>query len=117
MTGERASEPSEEAVDRVLDALADATRRRVLEVVASEGPLTATVLARRFPVSRQAVSKHLERLAVAGLVESRRSGRETIWSARPAPLGDARAWLTEVESAWDRRLGALASRARRGPRT
>lgn len=98
-------------VGEVLAALADPTRRSVFEHVAGDGPVTATHLASRFPVSRQAITKHLDRLAAAGLVASERVGRETRWSATPAPLTDARRWMDDVGQAWDRRLGALAERA------
>ncbi len=101
------------AVGDVLGALADDTRRRVFESVAARGPLTATELADEIPVSRQAISKHLDRLAAAGLVASTRVGRETRWSATPEPLADARRWMASVGEAWDRRLGALAERSRR----
>lgn len=105
--------PDRDPVGDVLGALADPTRRTVFEAVARRGPLTATELADELPVTRQAVAKHLERLAGARLVTSERTGRETLWSATPAPLADARRWLDDVGAAWDRRLGALADRARR----
>jgi len=105
--------PERDRVGDVLGALADPTRRTVFEAVARRGPLTATSLADELPVTRQAVAKHLERLADAGLVASERAGRETRWSATPAPLADARRWFDDVGAAWDRRLGALADRARR----
>lgn len=99
-------------VGPVLAALADPTRRSIFEAVARRGPLTPTVLADELPVSRQAVSKHLERLAEAGLVRADRSGRETHWSATPEPLASTAAWFEDVGAAWDRRLGALADRVR-----
>ena len=104
---------ADDPVGSVLGALADPTRRAVFEAVAHRGPVTATVLAGQFPVSRQAIAKHLDRLADAGLVDSTRVGRETRWSASPAPLGDARRWFEEVGAAWDRRLSALADQVRR----
>ncbi len=97
-----------DTVGSVLGALADPTRRAVFEAVARRGPVTATDLAGQFPVSRQAIAKHLDRLATAGLVGSTRVGRETRWTASLAPLGDARRWFDEVGAAWDRRLAALA---------
>lgn len=99
-------------VGDVLVALADPTRRAVFEAVSRRGPLTATSLAAELPVSRQAVAKHLDRLADAGLVAPERVGRETRWSATPAGLHDAQRWLREVGTAWDRRLDALGRRAR-----
>lgn len=103
-------------VGDVLGALADPTRRTVFEAVARRGPLTATALAEELPVSRQAVAKHLDRLSEAALVRSERAGRETRWTATPAPLADARRWLDDVGAAWDRRLDALVERARAADR-
>lgn len=100
-------------VDSVLGALADPTRRAVFEAVVQAGPTTSTVLASQFPVSRQAIAKHLERLSDAGLVTSNRSGRETRWQASLEPLGAARAWMDGIGAAWDRRLEALAQRLER----
>ena len=98
-------------VDAVLDALADPTRRTIFEAVVARGPLTATTLADELPVSRQAVSKHLDRLAEAALVANERVGRETRWRATPDPLRDARRWFDDVGAAWDRRLDSLRQRA------
>lgn len=104
--------PDADPVGAVLGALADPTRRTVFEAVARRGPLTATALAGELPVSRQAVTKHLDRLAEAGLVRAERHGRETRWSATPAPLVDAQRWFDDIAAAWDHRLGALAALAR-----
>lgn len=94
----------------IFDALADATRRDVLRAVAEDGPLTATELAARLPVSRQAVAKHLTTLASAGLVASERVGRDVRFRFQPAPLDDAVAWIAAVGARWDRRLAALDRR-------
>ena len=97
-------------MDLVFVALADATRRRVLELLAAEGGATATQLAGVFPVTRQAIAKHLQVLADAGLAVSERRGRETQWSLTPAALGPALAWmqgLAETGTDFDDRLAAL----------
>jgi len=104
-----------DAVGRVLNALADPTRRTVFERVVARGPLTATTLSGELPVSRQAITKHLELLGDAGLVSSTKVGRETRWSATPRPLEDAASWMTSIGESWDRRLGGLAERAERHP--
>lgn len=101
---------ADDTVGRVLAALADPTRREVFERVANAGPLTASALAGEVPVSRQAISKHLEHLADAELVRSERVGRETRWTATPQTLAAATSWFEQVGAAWDRRLGALADR-------
>ena len=101
------------APDAVFVALADATRRRILQAVADDGPVTATELAGHLPVTRQAVAKHLSILREAGLVESQRTGRETRFTASSRPLLEASRWLARTQSAWDHRLARLAARATR----
>ena len=72
-------------IDGVLAALADPTRRQLLDVLGERGAATATALAGRLPVSRQAVVKHLGVLERAGLVVPRRAGREVYYEVdRPA---------------------------------
>lgn len=94
-------------LDPVFSALADGTRRDVIEALAADGAATATELARRFPVTRQAIAKHLQALAEAGLVDVERSGREARWRLTPAPFDDAMRWLARVGGEWDDRLAAL----------
>ena len=99
-------------MDLVFVALADTTRRRVLELLASQGGATATQLAGSFPVTRQAIAKHLQVLADAGLATSERRGRETQWTLTPQALGPALAWMTDLAEsgtgrAFDDRLAAL----------
>jgi DNA-binding transcriptional ArsR family regulator len=97
----------------VFGALADPTRRALLERLSAEGGATATELAARLPMTRQAVTKHLAVLAGAGLVDSRRQGRETRYRPTPAPLGEAVAWMAGVGAEWDERLAALARTVQR----
>src|SRR6476619_7653894 len=94
-------------VDAVFSALADPSRRFVLETLATHGTATPTELAAGLPVTRQAVTKHLTALRDAGLVEASRTGRETRYALTPAPLASAVEWIEEVGTAWDARLGAL----------
>jgi DNA-binding transcriptional ArsR family regulator len=91
----------------VFAALGDPTRREVLEQVAARGDATATELAAAMPITRQAVAKHLNVLAGAGLVAPHRAGRETRYAPTPAPLGDAIAWMTDLGAQWDARLARL----------
>jgi DNA-binding transcriptional ArsR family regulator len=98
----------------VFAALADPTRRAVLHAVASGEAGTATEIAARLPISRQAVAKHLAQLERAHLVDARRAGRETRFEATPGPLDDAIAWMTEVGAQWDARLAALGEAVREG---
>lgn len=96
--------------DAVFTALADATRRGLLARLSDEGPLTATELSADLPISRQAVRKHLESLAAAGLVASSRAGREQRYRLTPAPLGEAAEWVAAVGARWDDRLARLQRR-------
>jgi DNA-binding transcriptional ArsR family regulator len=94
-------------VDAVFVALADGTRRRVLELLAAEGGATATQLAGSFPVTRQAIAKHLQVLAEAGLAQSERRGRETQWTLTPEALAPAMAWMASIGGTFEDRLAAL----------
>lgn len=95
------------STDAVFTALSDPTRRSVFEHVAAHGGITASVLAGQLPVSRQAVTKHLDSLGDAGLVAKQRVGREVLYSATPGPLTDVMEWAADVGSAWDARLERL----------
>lgn len=94
----------------VFEALGDPTRRNVLREVAEHGPITATELAERLPVTRQAIAKHLGVLLHADLVSEERAGRERRFRARTAALTDASRWLAVTGTAWDQRLGRLSER-------
>lgn len=103
-------------VDTVFSALSDPTRRAVIRSLSDDGPSTVTELADRLPVTRQAVAKHLEALADAGLVASSAEGRSRRYRLTPRPMTDAMAWMTDVGAGWDERLEALrAHLARRRP--
>ncbi|MET7647081.1 metalloregulator ArsR/SmtB family transcription factor [Streptomyces sp. NPDC005426] len=93
-----------EAVGSVLGALADPTRRQLLDLLAAQGEATATTLAERLPVSRQAVVKHLAVLDAAALVSGTRVGREMRYAVRPAALDATARWMTSLAADWDRRL-------------
>jgi len=96
-----------DAVDGVLVALADPTRRQLLDLLAAQGEVTATTLAEHLPVSRQAVVKHLVVLAAAGLVSGNRVGREVLYAVRPAALNATARWMAALASDWDRRLATI----------
>ncbi len=99
----------------VFAALADPTRRRLLDQISRQGPLTATELAAGYSISRQAVVKHLNALAGAGLLSGERQGRDVRFRVVGGGLGDAAAWLTDVGARWDRRLAALQRHLETGP--
>jgi DNA-binding transcriptional ArsR family regulator len=93
---------------RIFDALGDPTRRRVIAELASLGAASSTELARTLPITRQAVSKHLDALAEAGLVSAERSGRAVVYRVTPEPFHDAMSWMSDVGAVWDSRLSKLA---------
>jgi DNA-binding transcriptional ArsR family regulator len=103
---------SGEQLDALFGALADSTRRHVIERIVESGPATATDLARELPISRQAVVKHLQALDAAGLVDAERIGREVRFTARADSLDAAVGWMSAVGARWDRRLDRLQRRAR-----
>jgi DNA-binding transcriptional ArsR family regulator len=86
----------------------------VLRSVAARGTATATELTGEVAVSRQAVVKHLQALAEAGLVAAERQGREQRYRLTPEPMAAAVEWMAEVGARWDSRLDRLRRRAARG---
>lgn len=98
---------AEHTVDSVLAALSDPRRRQLLDLLAEQGEATATTLAERLPVSRQAVVKHLAVLDAAGLVAADRVGREVRYSVRTAAMDATARWMTALAANWDRRLATV----------
>jgi DNA-binding transcriptional ArsR family regulator len=101
----------------VLGALADPTRRHVVETMLRDGSTSVPALTAALPITRQAVAKHLAALGDAGLVERAPSpGREVRYRLRPGAIGPAGDWITGVAAAWDGRLERLrdAVEGRRG---
>ncbi|MDE3070617.1 MAG: winged helix-turn-helix transcriptional regulator [Acidobacteriota bacterium] len=97
-------------------AVADPSRRRVLDVILARGEATATEIAREVPFSRQAVMKHLAVLDRAGLVSAHRRGREVLYVASPERVGAAVKSLARVADLWDRRLSSIKRLAERAHR-
>jgi DNA-binding transcriptional ArsR family regulator len=106
----------DESVGPVFAALADPSRRTIVERLAHAGHATSTELAGELPMTRQAVAKHLATLEHAGLVHGRREGRNVVYRPDSGPLRDAAAWIDRVGAEWDARLAALARHVgERGP--
>ena len=101
------------AVLAVLAVLADETRWRILTELGADD-LSASALACRLPVSRQAIAKHLTVLAEAGLVESVKVGREIRYRALGAKLSALGNELETIGRQWDRRLAAIKRIAESG---
>ncbi len=94
------------ALDHTLAALADPTRRAILQLLA-DGEAKVTAVAKPFAMSLNAVSKHIRVLEQAGLVRRRRVGREHLLSADPAPLDEAARWIETQRRQWTARLDRL----------
>ena len=94
-------------VDSVLAALADPTRRQLLDLLSARGQATATTLADGLPISRQAVVKHLAVLDAAGLVESTKVGRGVEYAVRAGALATTARWMASLAADWDRRLAKI----------
>jgi DNA-binding transcriptional ArsR family regulator len=88
-------------------ALGDETRLRVVARLCEEGPLSIARLTEGAQVTRQAVSKHLQVLASAGLVKGSRDGRENVYELQPRRLSEANRLLTLISKEWDDTLGRL----------
>jgi DNA-binding transcriptional ArsR family regulator len=114
--------PDVEAVaEQVFVALADPTRRAILAALASGGPTTATDLADRLPITRQAIAKHLALLSEVGLVSAEPGERRRVrYRLRSAPMQVAQQFLAALARDWDGPLEALSEhvdRAARGQST
>ncbi len=98
---------SQDVLDSVFSALADPTRRAVLERLA-QGEASVTELAEPFPLSLPAVSKHLRVLERAGLVVRVRQGRTRRCRLAAGPMQEAARWIARYRVFWERQLDALA---------
>lgn len=99
---------TEAVAEQVFVALADPTRRTILSALASGGPATATDLATRLPITRQAIAKHLNLLTEAGLVTAEPGERRRVrYRLHSAPMQVAQQYLAALASDWDGRLDAL----------
>jgi len=88
-------------------ALAEPTRRRIIELLAREGALSATEIGARFPVSAPAISQHLKVLREAGLVRVERRAQQRIYRINPAAMVEVEEWAQRVRRLWNRRFDAL----------
>jgi DNA-binding transcriptional ArsR family regulator len=102
-------------MEAVLRALADGSRRTVLDTLTS-GPATAGELAALLPIARPGVSRHLRVLREAGLVEVRQEAQRRVYSLRLEPLAEVNEWLGRYRDLWEQRLNALHTEVVRGKR-
>ena len=102
-------------MEAVLRALADESRRTMLETLAG-GPATAGELAALLPIARPGVSRHLRVLREAGLVEVRQEAQRRVYSLNPRPLAEIDGYLARYRVMWEQRLDALHTEIARGRR-
>ncbi len=100
-------------MDAVLQALADPSRRTVLEIL-RDHPASSGELADALPIARPGVSRHLRVLREAGLVDVRHDAQRRIYSLRPEALVEVDEWLGEYRNLWQNRLDALHTEIARG---
>ena len=96
-----------QADDELWSVIADPSRRRVLDLLVSNGDVSASWLAGRVPFSRQAVAKHLAVLERAGLISRRKQGREVLYRVEAGRLDEATRAMADLAAQWDRRLAAI----------
>jgi DNA-binding transcriptional ArsR family regulator len=95
-----------------LEALGDATRRDILDLLAAVGEMEAGQIAAEFPVSRPAISRHLRVLREHGLVQVRRDAQRRMYSLDARPLREVDRWLEPYRRFWSDRLNALEAHIR-----
>ncbi len=102
-------------MDAMLQALADPSRRTMLEIL-RDHPASAGELAAALPIARPGVSRHLRVLRAAGLVEVEQQAQFRIYRVRPEPLTELDSWLAPYRALWEQRLDALHTEIARGKR-
>ena len=103
-------------MDAVLQALADPSRRTLLEILRSH-PATAGELAQALPIARPGVSRHLRVLREVGLVDVRQDAQRRVYTLRPEALAEVDHWLEPYRALWRNRLDALHTEIARGRKT
>jgi DNA-binding transcriptional ArsR family regulator len=91
-------------------ALGDPTRLALVQRLSRGGPASISVLADNFETTRQGVTKHLQVLASAGIIDGQRRGREHVWALNPTRLAEARRHLDIIARGWDDALARLKAR-------
>jgi DNA-binding transcriptional ArsR family regulator len=98
----------------IFTALAEPTRRTIIEMLARNGPLSATEIYEYFPVSPQAVSQHLKVLREAHLVEMEKRAQKRLYRLNPQTLSQFEAWVQHMQQRWSERFDALDTVLERG---
>jgi DNA-binding transcriptional ArsR family regulator len=91
----------------MFSALAEPTRRSILEMLASNGQLSATAISRKFRVSAPAISQHLKILREARLVSMEKHAQQRIYAINPEAMNELEEWARKIAAQWDKRFDAL----------
>ncbi len=91
----------------VFEAIAQPTRRKIVEMLADGGQLTASEIANRFRVTPAAISQHLKILREAGLVRMHKNRQQRIYEVNPEAVRQLQSWAVKMETLWEERLDAL----------
>ena len=91
----------------VFYALADPTRRKILELLAHQGQLNASQISAQFTVSSPAISQHLKVLRQAGLVKMEKHAQQRIYQINPRAMLELGDWSKQLAQLWNQRLDAL----------
>ena len=91
----------------MFEALADPTRRHIVELLATNGELVATAIYEQFSVSPQAVSQHLKVLREANVVEMEKRGQKHVYRLNPRTLSEFETWVQRTRQRWEERFSAL----------
>lgn len=105
---------TKEAAQKVFTALADPTRRRIVELLAEGGQARVSALAQELPITRQAVGQHLDILGEAGMTRTERRGRERLTQLSEAAFEPVRDWLSHYDRFWAERLEILKTQVEKG---
>ncbi len=89
------------------NALSDPNRRKIIELLASRGPLSASEIGKQFPVSSPATSQHLKVLREANLVRVEKRAQQRIYSINPEAIHEVGEWAEQVTQLWNQRFDAL----------
>ena len=95
-------------------ALGDETRLALVRRLSDGGPASISTLCENFQISRQAITKHLQFLASAAIIDGKRAGREHVWALNPARLAEAQRCLETIGRGWDDALGRLKRQLEEG---
>lgn len=91
----------------IFSALAEPTRRTIIEMLAKNGPLSATEIYNQFPASPPAISQHLKVLREAKLVHMEKRAQQRIYQLNPDAMGELEAWTKQLTQLWNERFDAL----------